>query len=78
MRRGPETIDAVAFGHPIDASLPEMGESVDLVGTLERDTWQGEARFRIRIVDLAHAAVSPLRDRRRMPIPVAAAAVAAG
>ena len=78
MRRGPETIDAVAFGHPVDAPLPEVGESVDLVGTLERDTWQGEARFRIRIVDLAHAAVSPLRDRRRMPITVAATAVAAG
>lgn len=78
MRRGPETIDAIAFGHPIEAPLPEVGESVDLVGTLERDTWQGEARFRVRIVDLAHAALSPLRDRRRMPIPIGAAAVAAG
>lgn len=76
MRRGAETIDAMAFSHPTDAPLPETGDAVDLVGTLERDTWQGEARLRIRVVDLAHAAASPLRDRRRVAIPVGAVAVA--
>jgi single-stranded-DNA-specific exonuclease len=70
MRRGAETIDAVAFGHPNDGPLPEAGDAVDLVGTLERDVWQGEQRLRIRIVDLAHAGASPLRDRRRIAIPV--------
>ncbi len=77
MRRGAETIDAVAFGLPADIPDPEAGDAIDLVGTLERDTWQGEARFRISVVDLAHAEASPLRDRRRIAIPVGATVGAA-
>lgn len=77
MRSGAATINAMAFGHPSDGPLPEAGDAVDLVGTLERDVWQGEQRLRIRVVDLAHADVSPLRDRRRIAIPVGPAVAAA-
>jgi len=64
MRRGPEVFDAIAFGMPADRPLPEPGALVDLVGTLERDVFQGLPRLRIRVVDYADAAVSPLAARR--------------
>ena len=73
MRRGPEVFDAIAFGTPTDRPLPEPGIALDLVGTLERDLFQGLPRLRIRVVDYADAAASPLAARRlagTTPIPV--------
>ncbi len=64
MRRGHETFDAVFFGAPEDRPLPEPGTAVDLVGTLERDRFGGLDRLRIRVVDYADAAASPLLARR--------------
>jgi hypothetical protein len=65
MRRGPEVFDAIAFGTPADRPIPEPGTLLDLVGTLERDLFQGLPRLRIRVVDYADAASSPLAARRR-------------
>jgi single-stranded-DNA-specific exonuclease len=74
MRRGPEVFDAIAFGTPSDRPLPEPGVAVDLVGTLERDIFQGLPRLRIRVADYADASISPLAARRAagasIPIPV--------
>lgn len=73
MLRGAETFDAIAFGTPSDRPLPEEGTPLDLVGTLERDTFQGEARLRLRVLDYASSAGSPLTERRlraTVPIPV--------
>ena len=64
MRRGSEVFDAIAFGTPADRPLPESGTALDLVGTLERDIFQGLPRLRIRVVDYADAATSPLAARR--------------
>ncbi|HET7685740.1 MAG TPA: single-stranded-DNA-specific exonuclease RecJ [Candidatus Limnocylindria bacterium] len=64
MRRGVEVVDAIAFGVGRESPLPEVGEAVDLVGTLERDTFQGLPRLRIRVLDYADGASSPLRARR--------------
>jgi single-stranded-DNA-specific exonuclease len=64
MRRGPEVWDAIAFSTPADRPLPEPGLTLDLVGTLERDLFQGLPRLRIRVVDYAEAAASPLAARR--------------
>jgi single-stranded-DNA-specific exonuclease len=64
MRRGPEVFDAIAFSTPLDRPLPEPGVTLDLVGTLERDLFQGLPRLRIRVVDYAEAAASPLAARR--------------
>ena len=66
MRRGAEVIDAIAFGVPSDRALPEAGADVDLVGTLERDLYQGMPRLRIRVADFADAELSPLAARRRV------------
>jgi len=77
MRRGPEVFDAIAFGMPADRPLPEPGALVDLVGTLERDVFQGLPRLRIRVVDYADAGASPLAARRvaaTVAVPVGAAA----
>jgi single-stranded-DNA-specific exonuclease len=63
MRRGPEAFDGVAFGAP-GRALPEPGSAVDLVGTLERDTFQGVERLRLRVLDYADSAASPLQARR--------------
>jgi len=71
MLRGFETVDAIAFGVDPGRRIPDEGAAVDLVGTLERDTFNGEARLRVRVIDYADAAASPLVARRR---PVAAAA----
>lgn len=64
MRRGLETFDAVAFGTPAERPLPAEGEALDLVGTLERDTFQGIERLRLRVMDYAHSEASPLLARR--------------
>jgi single-stranded-DNA-specific exonuclease len=74
MRRGAETFDAIAFGTPTERELPEAGSLVDLVGTLEEDTFQGTQRLRLRVTDYADAGASPLAARRRraVAIPVVA------
>jgi single-stranded-DNA-specific exonuclease len=64
MRRGLETFDAVAFGTPAERPLPAAGDALDLVGTLERDTFQGIDRLRLRVIDYAHSQASPLLARR--------------
>ena len=64
MLRGIETVDAIAFGMDADRPIPAEGALVDLVGTLERDTFGGMARLRLRVVDYADAAASPLLSRR--------------
>ncbi|HEX2141396.1 MAG TPA: single-stranded-DNA-specific exonuclease RecJ, partial [Candidatus Limnocylindria bacterium] len=69
MLRGAETMDAIAFSMPADRPVPEEGALVDLLGTLERDTFQGQARLRIRVVDYASADASPLAARRRAAQP---------
>jgi single-stranded-DNA-specific exonuclease len=79
MRRGPEIFDAIAFGMPAERPLPEAGTALDLVGTLERDLFQGLPRLRLRVVDYADSAGSPLAARRlaameAMPVGAAPAA----
>lgn len=64
LRRGLETFDAIAFGLDADRPLPAPGDEVDLVGTLERDAFGGMPRLRLRVVDFAHTAGSPLLARR--------------
>ena len=64
LRRGVETFDAIAFGTPLDRPIPEPESRLDLVGTLERDEFQGEPRLRLRTLDYADAASSPLAARR--------------
>lgn len=64
MRRGLEAFDAVAFGAPAERPLPEQGCAVDLVGTLEHDAFQGIERLRLRVLDYADSAASPLAARR--------------
>ena len=73
MLRGIETVDAIGFGMDVDRSLPEEGSLVDLVGTLERDTFGGMARLRLRVLDYADAAASPLLGRRIAPVELARA-----
>lgn len=69
MRRGAETFDAVFFGHAPERPVPEAGSDVDLVGTLERDTFGGMPRLRLRLVDYADALASPLAARRSAALP---------
>ena len=73
LRRGLETFDAIAFGLDLERPLPEPGTDLDLVGTLERDTFGGMPRLRFRVIDYAESSVSPL-VARRLPRPVLAAA----
>ncbi len=73
MRRGLETFDAIAFGHDAARPLPEPDTEIDLVGTLERDTFGGLARLRMRVVDYASSEASPL-VARRVPRPTLARA----
>jgi single-stranded-DNA-specific exonuclease len=68
MRRGLETFDAIAFGLEPERPLPEPGDEVDLVGTLERDDFGGMPRLRLRVVDFAHRSTSPLLARRLPPV----------
>jgi single-stranded-DNA-specific exonuclease len=67
LRKGAETFDAIAFGIEPDRPLPEAGIEIDLVGTLERDVFGGIPRLRMRIVDFAETAASPLVARRAPP-----------
>jgi single-stranded-DNA-specific exonuclease len=62
--RGVETFDAIAFGTSPERQLPAEGSNVDVVGTLQRDTFQGMPRLRIRALDYAEAAASPIAQRR--------------
>ena len=81
MRRGDEVFDAIAFGTPMERPLPEPGTALDLVGTLERDLFQGLPRLRIRVLDYADAAASPLAGRRAaagVAVPVGEAVTLAG
>jgi single-stranded-DNA-specific exonuclease len=71
LRKGLETIDAIAFGVGDDRELPETGAALDVVGTLESRTLDGEPRLQLRVLDFATADASPLAERRRVPIPVA-------
>ena len=71
LRRGIETFDAIAFGVDADRSMPAPGDELDLVGTMERDVFGGLPRLRLRVLDFAHRAASPLLARR-LPAPVAA------
>lgn len=78
MLRGAETFDAIGFGSPAERPLPEEGSLLDVVGTLERDTFQGQPRLRLRVVDYASSSMSPLAERRKaaqatalQPVPMA-------
>ena len=73
LRRGIETFDAIAFGLDTGRPLPAAGDAVDLVGTLERDSFGGMPRLRLRLVDFADTAASPLLARR-LPAPALARA----
>lgn len=64
MLRGLETVDAIAFGVDAERELPEEGTELDLVGTLERDAFGGMPRLRLRVIDFADSAASPLVARR--------------
>ena len=69
--RGLETFDAIAFGIDAARPLPAEGAEIDIVGTLERDVFGGMPRLRLRVLDFADSAASPLVARR---LPTAAAA----
>jgi single-stranded-DNA-specific exonuclease len=66
LRRGAETIDGIAFGVDEDRETPEPGTAIDVVGTLESRTFDGEPRLQLRVVDYATTDASPLLGRRRM------------
>ncbi|MCV0403932.1 MAG: single-stranded-DNA-specific exonuclease RecJ [Chloroflexi bacterium] len=68
MLRGAETFDAIGFGMDVTRSLPAEGTPLDLVGTLERDAFGGMPRLRLRVIDFAESAASPLLSRR-LPSP---------
>jgi single-stranded-DNA-specific exonuclease len=68
MRRGLETFHGIAFGLEATRPLPEPGDTIDLVGTLERDDFNGLPRLRMRVVDFAHSDMSPLLARRAPPL----------
>ena len=78
MRRGLETFDAVAFATPAERPLPAAGDALDLVGTLERDTFQGIERLRLRVTDYAHSEASPLLARRLPRTPASPQLAAVG
>jgi single-stranded-DNA-specific exonuclease len=63
--RGYESLDAVAFGVGADRAVPPDGSWIDVVGTLERDGWEGEPRLRLRVLDFADHEASPIAARRR-------------
>jgi single-stranded-DNA-specific exonuclease len=77
LRRGLETFDAVAFGLDADRTLPEPGDRVDLLGTLERDDFGGMPRLRLRVLDFADSRASPLVARRIVATPVPSLAATA-
>jgi single-stranded-DNA-specific exonuclease len=63
--RGAETVDAVGFGVGGDVPLPGEGELIDVVATLERDTFRGLPRLRLRLLDWASPAESAIAGRRQ-------------
>jgi single-stranded-DNA-specific exonuclease len=65
MKKGHETLDAIAFGLDPERPTPEPGSAVDLVATLESRTFDGDPRLQLRIIDYASTDESPLRLRRR-------------
>jgi single-stranded-DNA-specific exonuclease len=67
LRRGLETFDAIAFAIDADRPLPEPEAALDLVGTLERDSFNGLERLRMRVIDFAGTEASPLLARRLPP-----------
>jgi len=73
MLRGLESVDAIAFGVDAERELPEEGTELDLVGTLERDEFGGMPRLRLRVIDYADAATSPLVARRHPAVELARA-----
>ena len=78
MLRGAETFDAVGFGMPADRPVPAEGSLLDVIATLERDTFQGQPRLRLRVIDYAASSSSALSERRKAarasaPQPVAMA-----
>ena len=73
MLRGLESVDAIAFGVDAERELPEEGTELDLVGTLERDEFGDMPRLRLRVIDYADAAVSPLVARRHPAVELARA-----
>ncbi len=73
LRRGFETFDAVAFGLDAARPLPEPESAIDVVGTLERDAFGGIDRLRLRVLDYADSAGSPLRARRQPAVELARA-----
>ena len=51
--------------------------AIDLVAPLERDFFQGMPRLRLRLVDYADAAASPLAERRNVAIALSRQSVVA-
>jgi single-stranded-DNA-specific exonuclease len=72
LRRGAETVDAIAFGTDLDRETPEGGAEIDVVAYLESRTYEGEARLQLRVLDYASTDASPLANRRRAPMPAVA------
>ena len=64
---GLETFDAIAFGIEEERPLPEPGDALDLVGTLERDDFNGMPRLRPGR-RLRHTSSASLLARRRPPL----------
>jgi single-stranded-DNA-specific exonuclease len=70
LRKGYETLDAIAFGLEAERPTPEPGMALDVVGTLESRTLDGEPRLQLRLLDYASSDASPLLGRRRaVPVP---------
>lgn len=75
LRRGLETVDAIAFRSGADRDLPAPGDALDVVGLLEERRFEGQRRLQIRVLDYASSAASPLAERRRStPQPAGSAA----
>jgi single-stranded-DNA-specific exonuclease len=68
LRRGLETIDAIAFGVAVERETPPEGTALDVVAYLEARTLEGEPRLQLRVLDYAATDASPLAARR-LPAP---------
>ncbi len=75
LQRGAGVFDAIAFGVPSDRALPVADGLLDVVGSLQRDSFNGQPRLRLRLLDWAEAADSPLRARERGRVSVDRVAV---
>jgi single-stranded-DNA-specific exonuclease len=71
LRKGFETLDGIAFGLDAERPTPESGTALDVVGTLESRTLDGEPRLQLRLLDYATSDSSPILGRRRA-VPVGA------